>query len=110
LPPPITDPDRIAHLDIRRHHRLGGILNEYKTCSLTCTDEISATATFKAGLIHRQTWRTPDPVELAVVAWVGWYNRQRLHSAIGDIPPAEHENNHYCSNITPPSTDAGNRA
>jgi len=29
LPPPITDPDRIAHLDIRRCQRLGGILNEY---------------------------------------------------------------------------------
>ena len=24
-----TDPDQIAHLDIRRHQRLGGILNEY---------------------------------------------------------------------------------
>ncbi len=30
LPPPITDRDEIAHLDIRRHQRLGGILNEYQ--------------------------------------------------------------------------------
>jgi putative transposase len=29
LPLPITDPDQIAHLDIRRCQRLGGILNEY---------------------------------------------------------------------------------
>jgi hypothetical protein len=29
LPPPVTDPDQIARLDIRRHQRLGGILNEY---------------------------------------------------------------------------------
>jgi putative transposase len=29
LPPPITDPDQIAHLDIRRRQRLCGILNEY---------------------------------------------------------------------------------
>jgi transposase InsO family protein len=29
LPPPITDPDQVAHLDIRRRQRLGGILNEY---------------------------------------------------------------------------------
>lgn len=29
LPPPIADPDQIAHLDIRRRQRLGGILNEY---------------------------------------------------------------------------------
>jgi putative transposase len=30
LPPPITDPDRIARLDIRRRQRLGGILNAYE--------------------------------------------------------------------------------
>jgi putative transposase len=30
LPPPITDRDEIAHLDIRRRQRLGGILNEYR--------------------------------------------------------------------------------
>jgi putative transposase len=29
LPPPITDRDQIASLDIRRRQRLGGILNEY---------------------------------------------------------------------------------
>jgi hypothetical protein len=30
LPPPITDPDQIADLEIRRHQRLGGILHGYK--------------------------------------------------------------------------------
>jgi hypothetical protein len=30
LPAPITDPVRIAHLDIRRHDRSGGILHEYQ--------------------------------------------------------------------------------
>ena len=30
LPPSITDPEQIAQLNIRRHQRLGGILNEYK--------------------------------------------------------------------------------
>jgi len=30
VPPPITDPDQITHLDIRRRRRLGGILNEYQ--------------------------------------------------------------------------------
>jgi transposase InsO family protein len=29
LPPPITDPDHLARLDIRRQDRLGGILHEY---------------------------------------------------------------------------------
>ncbi|GAB2792734.1 hypothetical protein GCM10027073_26240 [Streptomyces chlorus] len=30
LPAPVTDPDRIAHLDIRRRDRLGGTLHEYQ--------------------------------------------------------------------------------
>ena len=29
LPPPITDPEQITRLDIRRRQRLGGILNAY---------------------------------------------------------------------------------
>jgi len=27
--------------------------------------------------------------------WVAWFNHQRLHSAIGYIPPAEAEANYY---------------
>jgi len=30
LPEPLTDPERIAHLDVRRRDRLGGILHEYR--------------------------------------------------------------------------------
>jgi transposase InsO family protein len=30
LPTPISDPDQIVGLDIQRHQRLGGILNEYQ--------------------------------------------------------------------------------
>ncbi|MFB4304306.1 hypothetical protein [Actinomadura sp. NTSP31] len=30
LPPPISGPDQIAHLNIRRRQRLGGIFNEYE--------------------------------------------------------------------------------
>jgi putative transposase len=30
LPVPITDPEQIAHLDIRRRERLGLILHEYQ--------------------------------------------------------------------------------
>jgi hypothetical protein len=30
LPEPIADPDRLAHLNIHRRDRLGGILHEYE--------------------------------------------------------------------------------
>jgi transposase InsO family protein len=30
LPEPVTDPDQVTHLDIRRRDRLGGLLHEYE--------------------------------------------------------------------------------
>jgi putative transposase len=47
---------------------------------------------YKTELIRaRGPWRTADQVELATAAWVAWWNVSRLHSACGDIPPAEFE-------------------
>ena len=47
---------------------------------------------YKTELIRAQgPWRSADQVELATAAWVAWWNDQRLHSACGDIPPAEYE-------------------
>jgi putative transposase len=51
---------------------------------------------YKAELIGRRgPWRTAEQVELATLAWVTWWNQRRLHGAIGDIPPAEHEATYY---------------
>ncbi len=36
-------------------------------------------------------WRTHAQVEHATVRWVSWFNHQRLHSSLGDIPPVEFE-------------------
>jgi len=39
-------------------------------------------------LIHRRApWKTREALELATLEWVAWFNHQRLHSAIGFIPP-----------------------
>jgi putative transposase len=47
---------------------------------------------YKTELIHRQgPWRAIEQVELATARWVGWWNRDRIHSACGDVPPAEFE-------------------
>ncbi len=51
---------------------------------------------YKTELIRRQApWRNVDHVELATLAWVDWFNQRRLHSELGDIPPAEFETLHY---------------
>ena len=46
---------------------------------------------FKTELIADRVWRTQTQLELAIVGYVGWFNHQRLHSSLGDIPPAEFE-------------------
>jgi putative transposase len=43
-------------------------------------------------------FRTIDELELATLSWVHWFNENRLHSAIGDIPPIEFEALHYREN------------
>ena len=47
---------------------------------------------YKAELINRHgLWRSVEEVELATADWVHFWNTRRLHSACGDIPPAEFE-------------------
>jgi transposase InsO family protein len=47
--------------------------------------------TIKTELIRDGIWRTQSQLELAIVAYIGWYNHDRLHEALGDVPPAEYE-------------------
>jgi putative transposase len=46
---------------------------------------------FKTELIADRVWRTRSQLELAAAQYIGWFNHQRLHSALGDIPPVEFE-------------------
>ena len=46
---------------------------------------------FKTELISDRVWRTRTQLELAVVEYVGWFNHERLHETLGDIPPVEFE-------------------
>jgi transposase InsO family protein len=47
--------------------------------------------TFKTELICDRVWRSRTQLEMAIVEYVGWFNTARLHSALGDRPPAEFE-------------------
>jgi putative transposase len=59
---------------------------------------------YKAELIrgpaHPGPWHTVDEVELATLGWVHWHNTTRLHSYLGDIPPAEREAAFYATKRT----------
>ena len=65
---------------------------------------------YKTELIRGPTggpWRSIDDVELATLTWAHWHNTQRLHSHLGDIPPAEFEAA-YAAHQTDP-TPVGNQ-
>jgi len=47
--------------------------------------------TIKTELIADRVWRTRSQLELAVVEYLGWFNHDRLHESLGDLPPAEFE-------------------
>jgi hypothetical protein len=49
---------------------------------------------FKTELIADRVWRSRSQLELAVVEYIGWFNHDRLHQALGDIPPVEFEQRH----------------
>jgi putative transposase len=49
-------------------------------------------AAYKTELINRgKPWRCIDDVELSTAEWVAWYNQERLHEALGYVPPADYE-------------------
>jgi putative transposase len=48
---------------------------------------------YKKELINREgPWQDAGDVTVATAEWVSWYNNDRLHSACGNVPPAEYEN------------------
>ena len=54
----------------------------------------SVNALYKTELTRgpgRGPWKTIDDLELQTLAWVHWHNNERLHSYLGDVPPAEFE-------------------
>ena len=47
---------------------------------------------YKKELINREgPWQDVGEVTVATAEWVHWYNNERLHSASGNVPPAEYE-------------------
>lgn len=50
---------------------------------------------YKAAVIHRQSWKSREAVELATLTWVDGFNHRRLLAPIGNIPPAEAEEVYY---------------
>jgi transposase InsO family protein len=54
---------------------------------------------YKAEVIyHEGPWKGLEHVELATLAWVSWFNTQRLMEPLGYLPPAEYEAQFHTTN------------
>src|SRR5207245_3488867 len=49
---------------------------------------------YRTELIADRVWCSRAQLELATVEYVGWFNHDRLHESLGDIPPVEFEQLH----------------
>jgi len=49
---------------------------------------------YKTELIADRVWRSHAQLEIATVEYIGWFNHARLHSSLGNVPPAEYEANY----------------
>jgi len=101
LPGLIHHSDRgVQYLAIRYTERLAeaGVVNSVGSKGDSYDNALaeSVNGLYKAELIRRRrSWRNTEEVELETAAWVHWWNETRLHSACGDVPPAEFEEAYY---------------
>ena len=70
----------------------------------SCLDNAAAEsffATLKVELVSRRRYRTHAEARASIFGWIAWYNRRRLHSTIGYLPPVEWEQRHATLNPSP---------
>jgi putative transposase len=58
-------------------------------------------ATFKSELVDGRRYPSYEHAEHETLHWIGFYNAERLHEALGDLPPAEYEMINYKRDNTP---------
>ncbi len=58
-------------------------------------------ATFKSELVDGRRFPGYEHAEHEVLHWIGFYNEERLHEALGDLPPAEYEMINYKEDNNP---------
>ena len=51
-------------------------------------------ATYKTELVDGRRFAGFEHVEHETLRWIAFYNQERLHEELGDIPPSEHEQRH----------------
>lgn len=97
----ISYTDRLAELDVAAS--IGSVGDAYDNALAEAVIN-----TYKHELVRNphaipngKRWRPLDQLTLATTAWVGWYNHERCHSALDDLPPARFEEININTDNTP---------
>ena len=76
---------------------IGSVGDAYDNALMECINGLYKTECIRTQVFHQGPYRTIGEVEYATAGWVDWYNNRRLHSSLGMVPPAEHEQAHYAA-------------
>ena len=58
-------------------------------------------ATFKSELVDGRRFPSYEHAEHEILSWISFYNDDRLHEELGDLPPAEYEQLNIKTDNTP---------
>ncbi len=105
-------PDTIFHTDRGSEYTSAACAQAYERLGLrrsmgrtgSCLDNAAAESLFaslKVELVDRAHYHTRAEARAAIFAWISYYNRFRLHSTNGYLPPIEWEQQHATSNPLP---------
>jgi putative transposase len=81
--------ERLAELGAQPS--IGSVGDSYDNALAETVHGLYKTELIRGPAQQARPWKTVDDVELATLGWVHWHNTDRLHSYLGDVPPAEFE-------------------
>lgn len=96
----VTFTEHLADEGIRPS--IGSVADAYDNALMECVIGLYKTECIGTTIFHTGPYRIIGDVEYATAGWVQWWNHHRLHSTIGYIPPAEHEQAHYAAHQPDP--------
>jgi putative transposase len=102
------EPGQYTSLAFGRRLQQAGLIASMGTVGDALDNAVAESffASLKVELVDRAHYRTRAEARAAIFAWIAWYNRFRLHSTRGYLPPIEWEHQHAAISPLPSTTAA----